>query len=326
RKVNLVLLLRLSLFLMAVSVVLTSMAPSFFALLACMALFGFSVGLVGPAQNSLATIGSEPRYRQQILAGLHSTYGLASLMIPFLVSVAIRSWGLEWKEIFLLTAIVPFGVLIWSFSLNADLMRPSLLQQSHGQNQSDILAPTPWKTALILCFMVGIFVVGEVMVSTRISLLSQRVLGYDTSQGSLIAAGFFATLFIGRLMFALIQVRKPLEFQLQMSMWTTFAVMVLGILVHPWILMLTGFTIAGFYPIALNFMSVEFDHHIRSIIPMVLTIQAALLSTMHVSVGMIADIVGLQNAFWLGPLCCLIAWILLRIYLIMRKTAYVGNT
>jgi fucose permease len=174
--------------------------------------------------------------------------------------------------------------------------------------------------------MVGIFVVGEVMVSTRISLLSQRVLGYDTSQGSLIAAGFFATLFIGRLMFALIQVRKPLEFQLQMSMWTTFAVMVLGILVHPWILMLTGFTIAGFYPIALNFMSVEFDHHIRSIIPMVLTIQAALLSTMHVSVGMIADVVGLQNAFWLGPLCCLIAWILLRIYLIMRKTAYVGNT
>ncbi len=280
------------------------LANSYPIMLIFVSAFGISVGTLSIAQNYLVSIGTTDRFRTRVLSGLHSMYGLASLTAPIVASeFSKRGWS--WNEIFIFVGIIPLIILLGSFYKKSP--PPDKVVQDDLKDGFKV----DRKKLLMLSFAFSFYVVSEILVSTRLALYLRRDFNYDLYQSSQALFVFFILLLFGRLISSFIHwghfLRKALLGSLAL---TTFAI-VLGLLVHPWFIILAGFTMAPFYPLAISFMSEVFPKHLQMVIGWAMTIQSFSVVSMHVVVGKFTDNFGLSAALWLGPAVSLIAFFLI---------------
>lgn len=297
-----------ALLLMSAGLLGMAVSPNFGALLGSSAVFGFSLGWMGVTQNVLASLSAAPGRRSQVLSGLQACYGIASLTAPVLVPPVVM-WADSWRGAFFMAGLVPLVILIWSFF--ALPVEPAVLReraQQHGATSR------PGPVAVYFAFIVGAYVLAEVMVSSRLALYMQREQGADLTDASAMLATFFVCLLAGRILSTVIRWPLPLRWVLMLSAFSSMLCLILGLQGWVWGLALSGLTMGPFYPIVVAAMAEEIPHSLDGAMSVVMAMQSGCLVLMHLAVGWLTDGFGLTRALWLGPGSLLLAFFLLGLY------------
>jgi MFS transporter, FHS family, glucose/mannose:H+ symporter len=297
-------------FLQIVGFLFIGFSPSFFSVLVGAAIFGASLGGNGIAVNILIAEASPVRIRRQMLAGLHCLYGLSSLLAPFFVTFMYHL-GFGWKVALAWLSLGPAVVLGVTFlpwiesSVEARVTR-ELPDPIHPDKQ--LLRNRPWGPVMYYGAIISLYVVAELTISTRLVLFARRECGYSVEQANLLLSGFFLTLFLGRLYFALFKIPLRNRVILRWSAATGLVCFALGILVNPLWLSLAGLAFSLFYPGAIAYINDEMPAPQAAFVTSWgVTIQNLALVFMQFILGELTDRFSLGKALWLGPVCLAIS-------------------
>lgn len=315
--------LRFFLFLMTLGLAGCSLSPVFSLFIFFSCVFGFGLGGIGVLQNLLAALGAAEGKKDQVLNGLHSMYALASVMAPVGVA-ALAYMKLDWRGSYVVASAVSFFVLATSYfmsisdevfdSNNIEIKTDSL---NHISQVDEIKSER--RSMLILSLMLASYVVGEILVSSRLALYMQREKGTGIASASLYVTGFFIGLLLGRVIFTFLKFKVPLKFQMSLSLVGSTLSIVAGLFYHPLGLAFTGLMMAPFYPLAISFISEFHFNKMDAALSFGLAISALLIVVMHLVVGYLTDEFGIHYAMLVGPLCLMISLLLLVFYRIPLK-------
>ncbi|WP_374032082.1 sugar MFS transporter [Bdellovibrio bacteriovorus] len=258
--------------------------------------FGFSMGILGLVPNVLVPMGSSPERKQQMLAGLHTMYGLASLMAP-LMAASIEYLTGSWRWTFAAATVGPISLFLYMLHPSHKSLhtRSTVSDDQHRANKKKNLKPQ-----LFLAIMLSLAVAAEIMVSTRLALYMQRIWNFSMESSSIYVTYFFVSMVLGRFAFAVIHFRQSPRFLLSVSLVVSLAVLLAGVYIHPLFLAGTGLAIAPFYPLAISWISSEFPEDLDTAVTYMMTTDSLMLIVMHVAIGKLTDFFGIQNAILAG--------------------------
>jgi len=279
---------------------------SFYWLLTYAFIFGFSTGGNGICMNLLTAWSSPVIYRRRVFAGLHSTYALASLIAPFILAYLLHQ-GFRWEGLFKYFSIVPAGLLLWSFTLKEPENK-----YKHIKNKSD----DKWKVLFGLAL--GFYVSAEIVTSSRLVLYCTQRYNWEASDAALYLSLFFGFLLLGRLIFATFHFKGSNSTWLLRSLALTIFIFSFGLYIHPFGLSLVGLTMSFFFPCFIDWVSEFFPEQAESIISSMLTSMGIMIILMHTLVGQINQQWGIQVAMHIGPVFCIISFLII---LYIRKRA-----
>lgn len=273
-------------------------------------LFGLSLGVLGLVPNILVPMGSSPHRKQQMLSGLHTMYGLSSLLAPLLAASVEHFLG-SWRWTFAVTSLAPLSLFAYTFHASHRSLhtRAPFCPEVHKANKKKNLKPQ-----LFLAGMLSLAVAAEIMISSRLALYMQRTLSYNMEASSLYVSYFFICMMLGRFLFTVVHFKQTPQFLLSMSLFFTFLFFLAGIFIHPLFLAGTGFSIAPFYPLTMSWVSTEFPEDLDSAVTYMMTVDSIMLIFMHLAIGKLTDTFGIQQALLAGLSFVVISLIMVNSY------------
>lgn len=302
--------------LMMVGVFAMGSSPEFsWFLLGCF-LFGFGMGSTGVAQNLLIAENVKPPMQTKALSTLHGLYGLSSLLAPLLASRA-PGWMSRsqlsnqpgWQSAFFVCGFLALTVLVLILVIRPD----GVFVHHDGQSEAAKL-PRSYKTMLWFAGFFATYVASEILVSSRLALYMRSYFGLSFEQSSNYVTYFFICLLAGRLLFALKSFKFELRHQLNASLAVSIFFLTLGIWLHPVFLVLTGLSMAPFYPLAIVYIAEKAGIQKRRFITFAMGIQSVCVILMHIGVGYMTDLLGLSFAFGAGIVLLIVALLCLNFH------------
>jgi FHS family glucose/mannose:H+ symporter-like MFS transporter len=304
----------------ALGVLMMGLARSYEGLVAASVVYGASSGALGIVVNLLAAGAVGPARRRQALSGLHCMYGVSSLLAPLLVS-RIYAGGEGWPTVFLWLAAGPALVAVLSLLRKGGASHRRVEQETidgaalglvgvHGHVRE---RKRPRAAAIFFGSFLTLYVVAEVLVSTRLVLFARRALNYSPEEANLLLSAFFLALFCGRLLFAIVSFPFSNAHVLMLSAVSSLIAFVIGLTVHPLGLAVCGFTMSMFYPCAIALVSEDVGSHSEYATSWALTLQSCGLMVMHFGVGAVSDSFGIAQALWLGPMSLILVILLMAL-------------
>lgn len=302
---HLLAILYLGIFFIFISFTIQKFATSYALVLVGVVFFGLSVGFLGVAQNNLVIIGTNPKNRSRMLSYLHSMYGTASLLAPLFVAGLSRH---PWQQILFSFGWVALGFSIVGVFYNAKkterINHFSQFQEGADHRLSSL-------SELKISLAISLYVMAEIVLGTRLALFMRRYYDYDLSTSSLYMTLFFVFVLIGRVAISFVPHHYNLKKQMLFSLAISAVLILVGLYVHPFGLILSGLGLAPFYPLGMSYISHLFPHKSTTIVSWTLTIQGFFIVLMHLGVGQLADWVGLRSAMLIGPVCCVLSFMIL---------------
>lgn len=285
---------RIYLAVQCLGLVVMGLAPDYVWLLVGSALFGVGMGGLGIAQNTLVGRSSEGHGRRRAYSFLHCMYGAASLVAPMAVSV-LYSAGYKWQNVLLFMAVP--SAFCWAVAFT----RKAPVGDSGGATERARLGDAK-KAVIPLAIALGVYVMSELLVSTRIVLLARREYGMDVVAANDRLTLFFALLFVGRMIFVFAPPHWASLTIVRVSAVLSTVTFAVGLLLGPGWLALTGLTMAPFFPAAMSHIQEKFGMAGSAAMSWVFTFSSLLTMLMHQGVGVATDAFGLKTAMWIGPL------------------------
>ena len=282
--------LRLGMALLLVSQALFAWSQNFYFLLLGAFVFGICIGVLGVAQNVLVLHAAPNGESQKWLSGLHSMYGISSLLAPLLVNVCLYFGG-TWQTAFVLNLGLTALVLALSFF------------ERQGDEQlppPEVAPPVKVPGAYWFAGLLGFYVAFELLVCTRLNLFAQSVKGLSVEEANYLMAGFFFFLTAGRVASFFVQLKARLETQLAGYLILGSFVFLAGVWVHPFFMALTGLLLAPIYPLAMSLAGQKFGPQVRAVASLAVSLSGVAVVTMHAVVGLASDFWGLTPAIVLG--------------------------
>lgn len=262
---------------------------------------GLAMGIKGITLNLLIIQADTGQYRRRIFAGMHSMYGIASLLAPIIIGQLFR-FDLSWKSYFLyLAAISSFGLLL-SFktkrkSENVTQKRPSNL---------------PTKKVIRYGFIFSLYVASEILISSRLVVYLTEVGHFSKESAAYYLSGFFMCLLAGRLFFSLRHIEVSSLRLLNISLIGSIIITITGILIYPPLLMLNGLSMSFFFPAGMDYIaSVEGDSADYIMAKVMMSVSAGLV-IMHLGFGLLSDFLGLSLSIWIVISMLGLSWYLLQ--------------
>ncbi len=93
----------------------------------------------------------------------------------------------------------------------------------------------------------------------------------------------------------------------------------LGVHTHPFFLVLAGFCISPFFPLTVSLLSIEFPDDMDSAVSMIMTVDSFMLAFMHLFIGKMTDLFGIEIAFYYALGFLLLSLILAQGYSVIFK-------
>ncbi len=278
-------------------------------------IFGLSLGATGVAQNLLVAENVPRPMQTRALSGLHSIYGLSSLVAPFLAS-RLPGWFSQhdrtfdfltrWQSAFFVTGFGALAVLVLIL-----VSRPAEAFHHHVDIKSAPTKPSTIKMQMWFAGFFATYVGAEILVSTRLALYMRTYFSMDLEQSSNYVSYFFLFLLLGRGLFIIRSFALPLKTQMNLSLASSLVSLVLGLWLHPFFLTLIGLTMGPFYPLAIVYISEKAGNEARRYVTFAMGVQGLCVISMHIGVGYLTDAVGLSMALnagivlLVGSLLCL---------------------
>jgi FHS family glucose/mannose:H+ symporter-like MFS transporter len=284
---------KISLVLIAISVYFMGGASKdpngFNAFIMASALFGVGVGFLSIPINMIIANVVPLENRQKVFAGLHSMYGMASLIAPSILSIVFHQ-QYNWQNYLTALCLLPIIVFIFSLKINSQ----GINQQSDSQEKASR------QTSIKLGVLFSFYVASEILVSSRLVIYLKEAWNMPLDQASSFLSVFFFTLLAGRLLFALVKFKVPLLRLLKTSALASIFFFLLGLYVHPLFLALTGGTMSFFFPTGMTWISAKYEKTSDAIIATVMTFVGGMIVSVHWFVGVISDGYGINTAMLLG--------------------------
>lgn len=298
-------LLSISILLMSMSMFGIGVSPNYSVLIFSAVVLGLSIGGLGVSQNLLVSENVPMEYRSKALSGLHSVYGLASLLAPLLAAQTSQVFS-TWQAAFISAGLICL-LLVTTIYLNPNKSKVS-------PNTVEHLAPVKTEVAtyglakLMISGLFAFYVVAEILVSTRLALYMRENFGMDLEGSSLYVTYFFVFLFIGRLIFAVVKIPGSIRFQMNVSLGLSLASLILGLFIHPLFLALVGLMMAPYYPLSVAYISQRTGLNERSYLTFAMAMQSLSVVGMHIGAGYITDTFGgVKAAFTIGVLALILS-------------------
>jgi MFS transporter, FHS family, glucose/mannose:H+ symporter len=313
--------LRLATFLCFLSMLALSQAKSFEAMIYfIIPVFGFSLGLMGVLENYLVVRASPPHLKSKLLSGLHSMYGLSSLVAASsVVGIAglLKAFSFPivlWRACFIFSALACLLFLIATFVLHVP---KSFIHQLNPANDGQMPITGTLKNnslkAWIFGLVVSSYTLMEVLISSRLSLFYQRLEGASVEAAAAWVMAFFVFLLASRMLFSVwtptISVTKLIPACLLIS--TVF--LVLGILFYSPLISVAGFFMGPTYPLLIVKVGRDFQRNLSVVLSRGIAMSSLFLVAMNFMVGAATDIWGLKTAFLIAPAFGVLAMVLLSI-------------
>ena len=278
-------------------------------------ILGTSVGILSVGINLILSRNTNDSNRQKLFSGLHSMYGLASFGAPLLLSF-ILSFGISWQDYYLILAIFPFLLLLWSTRIKNDVF----------DEKSSSLKKLSFKATIPLGILLSFYVCSEILMSTRMVIFLSESWGLDQAHSSKYLSYFFLLLLLGRFSFAFINFRISSANLLKISSISTLVILSLGTFVSPDFLPLVGLTMSYFFPCALGWLSSLYPDYIDTLIPNVMKFVNGMIVIIHGVFGIVSDGFGIKLAFSLAIVFQLIVLFLLFRHRSSNNSAIELNT
>lgn len=307
---------------MAAGGLLISVAQSYPVMLAACALLGVGFGGLGVGQN--AAVQEAPRkYRSRSMGLLHGMYGISSFAAPLLIAgLSVIGWRFALAVVCLPAVLVGFIVIgeslahRWREKVRAG--RPSAFivpfdgmspgqgleprEPEHHESMklSEAQSQAAGRTAAIV---VGLLVVAEISISSRLNLLARREWGVTNESANGWLAAYFAAMTMARFSLGLFPLPVATKSLLKWAAISTVPLLLLAFLplgLNPELRLMA--LIAFAFPIALGYPSVMtriaeiFGSHAQSVTSRCVLYQAGGAMIMHFALGWGADLVGLSLA------------------------------
>lgn len=271
----------------------------FWLFLAGSACLGVAIGIQSVTVNLIISKVSTPYNGSRLFSGLHSMYGMASLLAPLLLGVTF-GLGLSWQWTLIVLTALPLAHFIFYFRL-----APLDLSQA-----ATAKGGAPFKTVARLGVVFSFYMATEILISSRMVayLNSTDTVGLDKASYALTA--FFILLLAGRLFFSFHTPRIPGKILLLVSAGATLGFYLAALLWNPLALALTGASISYFFPFGMNHIKSRYDQA-EAIIAKVMMFSGAMLASMHFLFGLLSDSFGIERAMWIGPMFVLVVLALL---------------
>lgn len=300
-------------------------SPGLPLLLGASLVMGIALGGLALGQNLLVQEGTPLAYQRRAFGGLHSMYGVASLLAPLAVALGTRV-GLDWREVLFWLAL-PCGLIALGTQFSGDGLpalpaepepEPDEAQPAGDSPRAELLKPAPAENAAELppallrgrlwtiAAMTGCCVVAELLLSTRIPLLLRRS-GVPRETADLYLSAFFACLLLGRLVVTFVPMRGISNRKLLAgSTLASLGLFALGLVVEPRLLPLAALTLAPCFPVATALLAEEHPLLMERGMSLLMAVTSFLLVVAHGGVGLLSEALTLRHALWLGP-CALVA-------------------
>jgi MFS family permease len=283
-------------------------STSFSFILFLSGLFGVFAGLLGLLPNVLVPSAVGIDKRQQVLSGLHSMYGIASLLAPLFVTQAMGITH-SWRSCFLIGSLFSLSLFVYLLFLPKNKFDISQ-EKTKKINETN----HPYFLNFIFGLILSMAVMTEVMISSRLPLLLQRVWRVEFSRASLSLSYFFLALLCGRLFFTFKSFKVSLVKQISILLISSMVLIFLGVNGHPYSLILAGLTIAPIYPLTAALIAEIFVNRLDRAMSIAVSFNSIMLALMHLIIGKVTDLYGISNAFKLGILFLFISLLLLNFY------------
>ncbi len=303
-------------FSMSIGLIMISFSHGLWVLFTGMIFVGFSFGGTGITQNILIAWGAGHKNRRKSYGALHAIYGFASLSAP-LILIIFYDYKLTWQNAFFMIGLLSCLVNVWSFFVKAHEDDPPFPEPSF--RKSAISRNTIYWFGIFN----SLYVVAELIIGTRLVLLSRRDWGLSASEANQLLSLFYFLLLAGRLMMSFVHFKTRTKGLMVASLALSTLIFAIGIFTHPAVIALCGLSMSIFYPCAIAYTYEEQPKAADSIIAWTMTLNSAAVLIMHWSVGWISDVQGLRVAIWIGPACLLLSLGLLlseKILRVNRKT------
>lgn len=283
---------RLGLLLHASSCVIMSFTPadSYPLFLFAALLFGTGVGIETVALNIIIGYTTTNEYRRRVFAGLHSMYGIASVISPFLAGQLIH-YDISFQIFYFILSIPPFLVFLGTLKLK----RLSIVKV---ETKEFIL---PRKLIVLLGLLMGCYVASEILVSSRLVFYIKELNLMSVENAKYLLTLFFTGLLFGRLAITLFHFSISSLNLLKLSMFLTLAISLIGILFYPPLLALTGLSMSVFFPTAMDYLGDIFGENFDIIMSKVFIAVGGLLFFIHWFFGFITEIFSIHFAIWILP-------------------------
>ncbi len=309
--------------LMGVGFMIIATSNHFIQVLIGAIFFGFCVGVLGVLQNVLVSSEADGPWAQRLLSGLHSMYGMASLLAPLLVSWILESTG-KWQNAFFVCGSFSLIVGLGSFLSKGKPETFATSSEVHETSIEDSQASSldPWKDKnsvlpkgfFVIAFAIAFSVVTEILVSTRLSLYMQSIHGWSVIQSARQVSLFFVCMLSGRLLFVFWHPKWNVSDLLKASIILTVGTVILGLWIHPLFLVLSGLSISPFYPLAMSLVARLFRQQTDRYLGIMVSITSLSIVTMHTMSGLLTDSLGIQWALWVGPIMSGLSLLLFQAY------------
>jgi MFS transporter, FHS family, glucose/mannose:H+ symporter len=281
---------------------LSGLYQSFPLMLLASVLFGAAIGGLGVCNNLLVAKGSDPIRLRQFFSGLHSMYGLASIIAPMIAGwVLAQRW--PWHNFFLSVSLLALLPLIYSFRVinNVD-------EKSHDRK----IQSANWRLSLLIATFSGFYVASEIVISSRLVIYLQTHLQTDKVLSANYLMYFFIFLLTGRVLVSIRAWRVQNITLLNISVIASILFMLLGLYAHPFFLALTGLSMSYFFPCATSYISSKFPAVFEDIMTKVMIGINLNLFFMHWLFGQISTAYNIQMAMHLSLIYLLVVFILLQ--------------
>ena len=277
----------------SVGFVAIALSPTWNILCAACAVFGLAFGGLNLSQNTLVLESSPPHARRRMLNGLHSMYALAALVAPLTASL-FRLMGLSWRMSFLILALLPWVLLAL---IGHFVKRPSV---EKVKTFSLPLYPKEWKVVFLYALMMASYLWGEIGVTTRMVLWLRTDLDYGPNAANFVMGAFFALFLGGRLVFSVVHFPSWSNWDVMVRSSGLSAIfLVMGLAVHPVFLVLSGLTMAPFFPVAMDQINTHFGEKSSQALGFIIGFGSLSVVAMHVMIGWTTDVWGLTQSLYL---------------------------
>lgn len=276
---------------------LIATSPTFEIMLLACGFFGMSFGGLNLSQNMLVSEMAPASTRRRIFNGLHSMYGLAALIAPLLASL-FRGIGMDWRQSFLLLAILP---LLWT--IIAWFKIPPR-KSHHAKVPAANLTGNEWSVVMLYSIFISAYLWGEISLSTRMVQWLRADLSMEPDPANFYMGAFFALFLAGRLIFSLLKFDQLGNWQiLRYSSLSAAVFMFLGLKYHPAFLPLSGLTMAPFYPTAMEQINSRFAEKRAQALGFIIGFGSLSVVGMHLLLGWAGREWGLTNSLLLCAAC-----------------------
>jgi len=274
---------------------------SFGLMLGASILFGSAIGGLGVCNNLLVAKGSDPVRLRQFFSGLHSMYGLASIVAPMLAGwILSQKW--PWHNFFLALSFFGLLPLFYSFKMTTIEVK----------SQDKKIKSAHWTLSLLIATFCGFYVASEIVISSRLVIYLQAYLQMQKAQSANYLMYFFVFLLIGRVLVSIRAWRVQNITLLNLSALASLVFIMLGLHYHPIFLTLTGLSMSYFFPCATSYISGKFPDLFEDIMTKVMIGINLNLFFMHWLFGQISTKFGTHKAMHLSGLYLVVVFLLLQ--------------